>query len=744
MALKSLLEHLSAGFKDEIAHYRYIEPRSAEYAEPETPVNDSLIIALKNKGVNKFFTHQTEGIDLIRKGHNIIVMTPTASGKSLIYNIPVLESILNDPSSKSLYLFPLKGLEQDQFKILREIAQDLDIAHPAEIYDGDTTAYRRKKIRGSFPNIIFSNPDMLHLAINAFHTKWAEFFKNLKFVVIDEIHTYRGVFGSHVAQVLRRLRRICRYYGSNPQFIACSATIANPGELAGNLTGLDFEVIDHSGAPSGGRHIVFLNPWGSPYTASTKAFKLCLDEGLKSIAFTKSRKITELMYSWLIDASPENEGLVSSYRAGFLPAERREIEQRLFSGELNGVISTSALELGVDIGGLDACILAGYPGSIASTWQRAGRTGRQRQDAVIILVGLKDALDQYFMRHPDDFFARNHEAVVIDASNAAILKQHIPCASAEIYLRAGDFVYDTQALAPVITELETSGLLKQGKTGDIWFSQQRYPQREVSIRGIGKIFNIFSGGRRIGEISGARIFKEAHPGAVYLHKGRQYIVQELDLENFTIHCKEADISYYTQAITSEETEIIKEVLKKDNINWGELRTTHRVTGYWRKKLLTQEKIDRYPVELPSWTFNTQGLWVILGSNLKQIVEKNNLNFAGGLHAFEHAAISALPLFAMCDKGDIGGISYPLYPQLLAPAIFIYDGYEGGIGLTKRGLEVIGEWLEAAKKIITDCPCEDGCPSCVQDPQCGSGNDPLDKRAAILILEEIKAYVPEKL
>ncbi len=753
--IETILEQLSKNFKEEIVHYRYLEPKPAKYSEPENPINENLMKVLGENGINKFFIHQAEGINLIRKGHNIVVMTPTASGKSLIYNVPVLEAIMENPYTKALYLFPLKGLEQNQIKILRELAENLDITHPAEIYDGDTTAYRRKKIRVAFPNIIFSNPDMLHLAINAFHKKWAEFFKNLRFVVIDEIHTYRGVFGSHVAHVFRRLRRICKYYGSNPQFIACSATIANPGELAKELTGMDFEVINKSGAPRGGRHIVFLNPWGSTYTAATKAFKLCIDTGLKSIAFTKARKITELMYSWLIETSPEYEKSVSSYRAGFLPAERREIEQRLFSDKLKGVISTSALELGVDIGGLDACILAGYPGSIASTWQRAGRVGRHGQVSVIIMVALKDALDQYFMRHPDDFFGRSHEAVVIDSFNIPILKQHLPCATSEIYLKIDDRVYDTTNLRPVIEELVDEKMLKPGKNGDIWFTPRRYPQRDISIRGIGEIFGVFCEGKRIAEISGTRIFKEAHPGAIYLHKGRQYRIEELEIEEQRILCKEVDVSYYTQAISHEETEIINELVKRRNISWGELKITNTVTGYWKKRLLSQEKINRYLLDLPSWTFETQGLWIILGSALEKKILRDNLDFAGGLHALEHVAIAALPLYAMCDKGDIGGISYPVYPfikkapgglsngvypDFALPAIFIYDGFQGGVGLTKRGFDVFGQWLDATEKIITECPCEEGCPSCVQDSQCGSGNDPLDKNAALLILREIKKTV----
>jgi DEAD/DEAH box helicase domain-containing protein len=735
--INTILQEINKEFRHEIAHYHYIKPKPAEYSEPETPLKEEIKRLLEKRGIRRLFIHQAQGIDLIRKEHNIVVMTPTASGKSLIYNIPVLESIIDDPSTRALYLFPLKGLEQDQLRTIHELAAELNILHVAEIYDGDTTGYRRKKIRQSFPNIIFSNPDMLHLGINAFHSKWVEFFKNLRFVIIDEIHTYRGIFGSHVAHVLRRLRRICDYYGSRPQFIACSATIANPGELARELTGVDFEVIDRNGAPSGGKHIIFLNPWGSTYTAATRVFKLCIDAGLKTIAFTKARKITELIYSWLIETSHKYRDIVSSYRAGFLSSERRQIEQRLFSGELQGVVSTSALELGVDIGGLDVCILTGYPGSIASTWQRAGRVGRHGRDAIIIMVGLKDALDQYFMRHPDDFFKRTHEAAVIDVSNTSILKQHLPCGAAEIYLRKQDLVYNTERLLPVINELEKEGMLRQGRKGDIWFSPRRYPHREINIREIGRVFTIYFDNRPIGEISGIRVFKEAHPGAIYLHKGLQYRIEELDLVNSKIYAREVDVNYYTQAITNEQTEIINELQKTKNISWGNLRTTHTVTGYWKKKILSQEKIARYAVKLPSWTFETQGLWITLNNDIEQKILKEYLDFAGGLHAFEHVAISALPLFAMCDKGDIGGISYPLYPDLAVPVIFIYDGFEGGVGITKRGFEVFKMWLDATEKIITECPCDKGCPSCVQDSQCGSGNEPLDKKAALLILKEIR-------
>jgi DEAD/DEAH box helicase domain-containing protein len=415
-----------------------------------------------------------------------------------------------------------------------------------------------KKIREAIPNVIFTNPDMLHLAINAFHKKWEAFFRNLKFVVIDEIHTYRGVFGSNVAHVIRRLRRICKYWGSNPQFIAASATIANPSQLSERLTGIPFKVVDSSGAPQAGKHFIFINPIESPYTEATRLFIRCLNAGLRTIVFTKARKITELIYSWSINHAPELVDKISPYRAGFLPRERREIEQRLFSGELLGVISTSALELGVDIGGLDCCILCGYPGSVASTWQRAGRVGRHGQESMIAMIAIQDALDQYFMRHPGAFFEKSHEAAVIDPENRNILKRHIPCASSGVYLKA-DGVYDVKNLMPLIDELVKEEILNPGREGDIWFSRRRMPHREVGIRAIGEPFGIIDeSGKAIGELSGVRVFREAFPGAIYIHRGRQYQITTLDLKKKKAICGEVDVNYYTQALSKEETEIIKE------------------------------------------------------------------------------------------------------------------------------------------------------------------------------------------
>lgn len=756
-------------FSNQIVEHKYIHPVAPKYLRIN--LHDRLRAALKKQGVELFYSHQAEAIDLIRKGENVVVMTPTASGKSLIYNIPVIESIIDNHSAKALYIFPLKGLEQDQVRNLNGLFESVEIAHPfnsplakgkergadtfcssvtrtksrmktplrvAEVYDGDTPAYKRKKIREAFPNVIFTNPDMLHLAINPFHTKWEVFFKELKYVVIDEIHSYRGVFGSNVAHVLRRFRRICNYYGANPQFIACSATIANPLSLAEELVGLPFRRITESGAPSSGKHFMFINPAESPYTAATRLFLECLKAGLKTIVFTKARKITELIYKWTIDKAPEFADKISPYRAGFLPKERREIEQRLFNGELLGVVSTSALELGVDIGELDVCILVGYPGSISSTWQRAGRVGRQGQEALIIMIAFEDALDQHFMRHPDAFFGKTHEAVVIDPENMIIMRKHLLCASSEIFLKYDDNVYDVKRIMPVINEMVDDGILRPGRNGDIWFSRKKMPQREIGIRAIGQPFDIIDeAGRHIGELNGIRVFREAFPGAIYLHRGRQYKVTELLLGEKKAVCRETDAPYYTQALTKDETVVINKTgsrhLGNLEIFRGVLRIKNRVVGYERKNIFDRTRISRHELDMPEHVFMTHGIWIKIDEKIQQEIESGYFDFAGTLHAFEHAAIACMPLFAMCDKGDIGGLSYPLYPQFNMSCIFIYDGYEGGVGLTNRVFDVANEWLKTALTIISECPCENGCPSCTQDPQCGSGNLPLDKDGAKFLL-----------
>ncbi len=758
MDIKTFIEEIK-NRKDlkEPVHIEEIPPAEPSYSEPSAPINPQIRNALEIFGVRRLYSHQAKGIDLIREGKNTVIMTPAASGKSLIYNIPVLESILEDRSAHAIYLFPLKGLEQDQLKAFRELSALLPIEKTnipkisgrkaftpdlCEIYDGDTTAYRRKKIREIPPNVVLTNPDMLHLAINPFHQKWERFLRNLKYVIIDEIHTYRGVFGSHVAHVLRRLRRIAGMYGSDLVFIACSATIANPKALAEMLTGVPFELIDKSGAPQGKRFFLFMNPIPemSTYTAATKLFISSVRAGFKTIAFTKTRKTTELMHAWVKEGAPDISGAISSYRAGFLPEERRGIEGRLFSGILSGVISTSALELGVDIGGLDVCILVGYPGTVSSTWQRSGRVGRSGRDSLIIMVAHENALDQYFMRNPEDFFRRNAEAAVLDKENSPILKSHLLCAASEAYLKANDPVYDIPKFEPILNELENEGKIRHWKKGGIWYPRVKYPQKDVSIREAGEAYSILKeDGGMLGESSASRVFRELHPGAVYLHMGAQYRVVRLDLDEKRVFCRAAEgLDYYTRAITNEDTAIIsivdKKKLKNTVVNFGMLKVTERVIGYRKKHINTRQNLGEFPLDLPPSIFTTMGIWMEVEKNIIDEIRGENFSPAGGLHAAEHSAIAALPLFALCDRMDLGGVSYPFNPELGSAAIFIYDGHEGGVGLTRRGFECVTDWFTSTIRLMEECACEIACPSCTQDQNCGNNNEPLDKRGAIIILK----------
>ncbi len=745
MDIRDFLKRLKSrrDIGDWIVHHRIIPRIKPSYSVPDFPLNEAISERLKRQGIHPLYIHQALGIDLVRQGKNVVVMTPTASGKSLIFNIPVLEAIIEDPETHAIYLYPLKGLEQDQIKNLRDLAEGLPIENPCEIYDGDTSSYRRRKIRESPPCIVMTNPDMLHLGICAFHEKWSSFLRRLKYVVIDEIHTYRGVFGSHVAMILRRFRRIASLYGSNPRFIACSATIANPKELAEALTGVEFHLVDRSGAPQGRRHFLFVNPVpeSSPYTIATRLFVEAVRSGFRTIAFTKARKITELMHTWINEGAEDIRERISSYRAGFLPEERRTIEERLFGGELQGVISTSALELGVDVGGLDVCILVGYPGTISATWQRSGRVGRKARDSLIILIALEDALDQYFMRNPEDFFRRSAESAVINTKNPVILRAHLECAIAERYLSTYDRVFEVRELIPTLEELEREGRIRRGRKGDIWFPRRRYPHRDVSIREIGDVYTIVDEERkRIGESSSTRVLYELHPGAVYLHRGRHYMVIDLDMEDKRVVCRPADdIIYYTQAITTEETEILsvdeRKRMGRVDINLGTLRVTERVIGFRKKHIHTGKIIGEHTLDLPPMIFSTTGIWMRVDEDIIDMIYNHGYSVPGGLHALEHSAIATLPLFALCDRLDLGGVSYPINPELEGAAIFIYDGHEGGIGLTKRGYECIEPWFSSTLRLIEECGCEVSCPSCTQDPKCGSGNEPLDKRGAIVILRE---------
>ncbi|HEU4401083.1 MAG TPA: Zn-binding domain-containing protein, partial [Candidatus Polarisedimenticolia bacterium] len=598
------------------------------------------------------------------------------------------------------------------------------------------------------PDVLITNPDMLHLGILAHHEDWRVFFEHLDLVVVDELHVYKGIFGSHLHHILKRLQRLAAHHGRRPRFIASSATIANPGGLARALTGSQVAVVEQSGAPRAARHLLFLNPRVSPYTAATALLAWALDEGFRAIAFTKARKITELLHSWLLQAAPRYRGRVSAYRSGYLPEERREIERRLFDGTLQGVIATSALELGVDIGGLDVCLLVGYPGSIVSSWQRIGRVGREDRPSLTILVAMPDALDQYFMARPEEFLSRGFEEVVFDPANPVIARAHLLCAGAEKPLEEPrDRELYGEAVFGLVRELEKEGALALDAAGRRWYTLRRRPQRDVNLRSIGTTYTILdeSADKVIGTIDSVRAFHETHAGAIYLHHGQQYLVRDLEIEARKVRAVPVDVDYYTEVRGEKETEIL-EVLEQRSAgslraSLGRLRVREELTGYEKRRLFGRDRLGLHDLTLPPLTFETVGLWITLPDALRDLVLEQEGHFMGGIHAAEHAMISLFPLLAICDRGDIGGISYPLHPQIGRSAIFIYDGHPGGVGLAAKGFRSLEELLGRTAALLASCSCDSGCPSCVQSPKCGNGNNPLDKAAALLILEVLNGRRP---
>jgi len=738
-----------------VAHRRFARQQS--HSRPmDQQMAPELVDLLAGLGITELYRHQDQAIELIRRKNNVLVATPTASGKSLIYNIPVFQEVLQNSRAKALYLFPLKALARDQLKSIQLWGEllpthfaDINLP-PAAVYDGDTTGYHRKKIRDNLPAILISNPDMLHLSLLPYHHLWGTLFANLTHIVLDEVHTYRGIFGSHMAWVVRRLKRVCELYGSHPVFILSSATIGNPEELGKNLLSTSIKVITSSGAPRPPRNMLLLNPLESAPTAATMLLKAAIHRQLRTIVYTQSRKLTELITLWCASRLQKNKDRIASYRAGFLPEDRREIEQKLVSGELLGVISTSALELGIDIGGLDICLLVGYPGSMMATWQRAGRVGRNDRESLVVFIGHEDALDQNFMRNPDDFFNQSVEPVVLNPENKNIARSHLVCASAEIPLTTGEDLLRGGSYADLLSRLTEKGKILQSADGNTWFSARKYPQREVNLRGGGNTFLIYTTENHtlLGEIDGHRACRECHQGAVYLHGAKTWLVRRLDLENREVLVSPARPAYYTRAMVDKETEILASEKQTScgavTISFGKLRVTEIIHGY--QKILTGKGrvLARVPLDLPPRIFETRGLWLEIPDEFRLILEKEQYHFMGSIHALEHTLIGTMPLLVLCDRNDIGGISYPWHEQVNHSAVFIYDGYDGGIGLCEKAFLLVEKHLRQTEKITRGCPCDFGCPSCVHSPKCGSGNRPIDKKGCIRLLQLLLAEKPESL
>jgi DEAD/DEAH box helicase domain-containing protein len=741
--LKSLLASERLG--SQVVFQKTLPSTPGVWANPQKSWPEMIRTALRSAGIDKLYRHQAQAIDLIRSGRHVVVATPTASGKTLIYNLPAFELFLTNPDATALYIFPLKALAQDQLQTFEALAAYLKPDQPtAAIYDGDTTAYRRKRIREAPPNVIITNPEMLHLSLLAHHRKWSHFLSRLGLVVVDEVHTYRGIFGSHMAQIFRRFQRICNHYSISPIFVFSSATVANPVQLVRQLTGLSVEAIDQSGAPRGRRHLVFLNPMAGPAHTTIVLLKAALARSLRTIVYTQSRKLTELISIWAGNKSGALNSKISAYRAGLLPHERREIEARLVSGELLAVITTSALELGIDIGDLDLCLLVGYPGSVIATWQRGGRVGRSGQESVLVLIAGQDALDQYFMHNPQDFMDREPESAVVNPFNLQIMIPHLECAAAELPIHADETLFNEENVSAALAELEKEGRLLKSACGNEFYARRKAPHRDIDLRGAGKRFQIVERrtGNLIGEIDDYRAYRETHPGAVYLHKGDSFVVDKLDINRRLISVSIARVNYYTRVRAHKLTEILNidnEISLFDTKFYsGKIKVTDQVTEYERWEIKTKQIIDRISLSLPPQIFETEGLWFQIPEPIQHECDCGHYDLLGALHAIEHAAIGIFPLLVMADHNDVGGMSTDYHPQIGKAVIFIYDGIPGGAGLTRQAFANMQRLLKYTLKAISACPCESGCPSCIHSPQCGSGNRPMDKNGAIFILERMRA------
>jgi DEAD/DEAH box helicase domain-containing protein len=691
------------------------------------------------------YAHQRAAWDAAARGEHLILSTGTASGKSLAFNLPVLDAIAGDAKNRALYLYPTKALAQDQARALRELnAPNVRAA----IYDGDTPTDRRWQIR-RWANVILTNPDMLHVGVLPHHDRWADVLHNLRYVVVDEAHVYRGVFGSHVANVLRRLRRLARVYGADPQFLLASATIANPGELAAALAGIDATVVDDDSAPKAERTVLLWNPQlidpelGLRASALGDAARLMAElvsRGLRTICFAKSRKSAELVHRFTVERVEAEVGArLAPYRAGYTPAQRREIERRLVEGELLGVSATDALELGIDIGLLDCAISVGFPGTVASLRQQWGRAGR-RGHGLAVLVASQDALDQYFMREPETLLGRSVEAAILDHANPRVLDGHVRAAAFEAPLDDADrATLGDEAL------LRAAQLpdLKQTKSGYVWAGRE-YPAAQFGLRSTTPdTFAVVEAqtGTVLGIVERERAYSTVHQGAVYLHLGESYLVRELDLGARTAVVTPYRGDYYTQ--TKKETNTaIEETLRSERrcglaLSFGRISVTERVVAYQKKSVRDQSTLETVELDLPETSFETEAIWYVPEPEQLQGLEQMP-RLLSTLHAAEHSMIALLPLWAMCDRWDIGGLSTNIHFQTNEPTVFIYDGHSGGVGITERGFDSFEGWVEDTARMLEGCPCTDGCPSCVQSPKCGNLNEMLDKAGALTFLRRLTA------
>lgn len=747
-----LLDYLkhNPDFASNVTHWQVMPARPAKYDDYPDCFDPALRAVLESRGVKRLYSHQRRALDLAQAGKDFVVITPTASGKTMCYNLPVLSEILRDNESRALYLFPTKALSSDQVAELYEIIKAMDAPIKAFTFDGDTPVSARKAIRQA-GHIVVTNPDMLHAGILPHHTKWVKLFENLKYIVIDEIHAYRGVFGSNLANVIRRLKRICEFYGAHPQFICCSATIANPRELAERLTGRPMELIAESGAPTGEKHVIFYNPpvvnrqlniRDSALKQTFGISRLLLKNGVHSIVFARSRLMVEVLARRLKDQCRNALGEapnVRAYRGGYLPSLRHQIEQELRAGQVDIVVSTNALELGIDIGRLDVCVLCGYPGTIASTWQQAGRAGRRQGVSALIMVATSSPLDQYIIAHPEYFFSQPPEHALINPDNLYILLNHFKCAAYELPFEDGEQFGDVEATPELLEYLCEQNILNHVGNRYYWTAEE-FPQAGISLRSASDqnflIIDISVPGKRrvIGEMDRFTVPMLLHQYAIYLHEGRQYQVEELDFDDKKAYVRAVDVDYYTDANLTVTMKVLDVFREKPGVMAkaaGEVLVSSIVTLFKKMKLDTQENLGWGPVTLPELEMQTTACWWTLPDSIADKYTREELQGAmvGISHIIEHIA----PVFLMCSPRDIGVVYHVRDPFTNRPTLFFYDNCAGGVGLSDRVYEMDDELFKEARRMLMDCPCADGCPSCVGPPSdVGAGG----KRIAIELLGEL--------
>lgn len=728
-------------YKGQIAAIYEIPSQEARHIRLEPPFPVRIENYLAARGI-RLYTHQAEVAQKVRAGKNVVLTTATASGKSLAFTLPVLEKLCLDENATALYFYPMKALAYDQLKTLRGMEREMGISLHTAVYDGDTPQEERSHIR-SQSRLILTNPHAFHQYLG-WHHLWERFFRNLKFVVIDEAHWYRGIFGSNVALLIRRLRRLLRAYDADPQFIVASATMADPTEHAGRLVGKPFEVVDNDGSARGKKICVFwdagANPSRSAHRQAADLFAACVAFGMQTLCFTASRKMAELTALW---AGQEVPG-IASYRAGYLPEERRALEKDLKEGRLRGIASTNALELGVDIGGLDAVVISGWPGTVASFRQQSGRAGRSGQDALVVQIFFDNPVDSYLLKNPSYIFANPSEQAVVTLDNDYILQNHLRCAAEELPLEAKDeewfgngYIDGVKALikdGSLYRVAESAGLRREAfRGGKRYACKSKGAARKFQLSSFedGEIKLIYNG-RVLEYLSRRQAIMEAHPGAIYLHQAEAYKVKEFNLKEGVINVEPAEKNLYTNAISSTDI-VVKKVLQvkecdRYTLNWGRVFVTMQVHGYVLKTY--DEVIAHHDLSgIPPVRFDTMAIWCQLSEP-----DKLSGNLAGGLHAAEHALSAVTPLLAMCDRWDIGGTSYLNGPGNGKPAIFIYDGFPGGIGIAEHLFYSFSELANRAYNLVKDCDCADGCPRCVISYKCGTNNEPLDKQCGLKILK----------